>query len=171
MNTGVGCYALLQWIFPTQGSNQHLLHILHWQAGSLPLAPKCPQMTLISSLWAKFICLRGKISVRWGFHSNSGGKESTCNAGDLGLIPWLRRSLEKGTATHSSILAWKIQWTEEPGRLQSMGSQRARQTTYLPPEKSVCRSRSNSQNRTWNNRLVPNWERSMSSLYIVTLLI
>ena len=32
--------------------------------------------------------------------------------------------LEKETATHSSILAWKIPWTEEPGRLQSMGSQR-----------------------------------------------
>ena len=32
--------------------------------------------------------------------------------------------LEKGTATHSSILAWKIPWTEEPGRLQSMGLQR-----------------------------------------------
>ena len=34
--------------------------------------------------------------------------------------------LEKEMATHSSILAWKIQWTEEPGRLQSMGSQRVR---------------------------------------------
>ena len=33
-------------------------------------------------------------------------------------------SLEKGMATHSSILAWRIPWTEEPGRLQSMGSQR-----------------------------------------------
>ena len=32
--------------------------------------------------------------------------------------------LEKGIATHSSILAWKIPWTEEPGRLQSMGSLR-----------------------------------------------
>ena len=31
--------------------------------------------------------------------------------------------LEKGTATHSSILAWRIPWTEEPGGLQSMGSQ------------------------------------------------
>ena len=31
--------------------------------------------------------------------------------------------LEKGTATHSSILAWEIPWTEEPGGLQSMGSQ------------------------------------------------
>ena len=38
-NTGVGCHALLQGIFPTQGSIPHLLHLLHWQAGSLPLAP------------------------------------------------------------------------------------------------------------------------------------
>ena len=35
-------------------------------------------------------------------------------------------SLEKGMATHSSILAWRIPWTEEPGGLQSMGSQRVR---------------------------------------------
>ena len=41
----------------------------------------------------------------------------------------------------------------------------------LPLEKSVCRSGSNSQNWTWNNRLVPNGEMSMSRLYIVTLLI
>ena len=34
--------------------------------------------------------------------------------------------LEKRTATHSSILTWRIPWTEEPGRLQSMGSQRVR---------------------------------------------
>ena len=34
--------------------------------------------------------------------------------------------LEQGMATQSSILAWKIPWTEEPGRLQSMGSQRVR---------------------------------------------
>ena len=34
--------------------------------------------------------------------------------------------LEKGMATHSSILAWRIPWTEEPGRLQSMGSQTVR---------------------------------------------
>jgi len=38
----------------------------------------------------------------------------------------LADSLQKGIATHSNILAWKIPWTEEPGRLQSMGSQRVR---------------------------------------------
>ena len=38
-NTGVGCHALLQGIFPTQGANPCLLCLLHWQVGSLPLAP------------------------------------------------------------------------------------------------------------------------------------
>ena len=93
-------------------------------------------------------------------HSSSGGKKSTCSAGDPGSIPGLGRFagegigyplqyswaslvaqllknlpamwetwvqslgwedlLEKGMATHSSILAWRIPWTEEPGRLQSI---------------------------------------------------
>ena len=44
---------------------------------------------------------------------------------DSGSIPGLRRSPEEGMATHSSILAWGISWTEEPGGLQSMGSQTA----------------------------------------------
>ena len=56
----------------------------------------------------------------------SDGKESTCNAGDSGLIPELGRSLEKGKATHASILGWRSPWTEEPGGLQPMGSQRVR---------------------------------------------
>ena len=38
MNSGMGCRALLQGIFPTQGSNLSFLHLLHWQASSLPLA-------------------------------------------------------------------------------------------------------------------------------------
>ena len=42
---------------------------------------------------------------------------SACNAGDLGR----EDPLEKEMATHSSILAWRIPWTEEPGRLQSTG--------------------------------------------------
>ena len=39
----------------------------------------------------------------------------------------LKDPLEKGMATHSSILVWRIPWTEEPGGLQSMGLQRVRQ--------------------------------------------
>ena len=51
-------------------------------------------------------------------------KNPSANAGDAGLILGSRRSLEKEIATHSSILAWEIPWTEEPGGLQSMGSLR-----------------------------------------------
>ena len=39
-------------------------------------------------------------------------------------------SPEKAVATHSSTLVWKIPWTEEPGRLQSMGSQRTRRSNF-----------------------------------------
>ena len=54
----------------------------------------------------------------------SDSKESACNAGDLcSFDPW-EAPLEKEIATHSSILAWTIPWTEEPSVLQSMGSQR-----------------------------------------------
>ena len=44
-------------------------------------------------------------------------KESTCQVGDVGLIPGLGRSSGKKMATHLSILAGRIPWTEEPGRL------------------------------------------------------
>ena len=60
----------------------------------------------------------------WGFPGGSEVKASARNAKDLGLIPELRRSLEKEMATHSSILAWRTPWMEEPGGLQSMGLQR-----------------------------------------------
>ena len=58
-----------------------------------------------------------------GFPSSSAGKESACNVGDLGSIPRWKDPLEEGMATHSSILAWRVPWTEEPGGLQSMRSQ------------------------------------------------
>ena len=51
----------------------------------------------------------------------SEGEASACNAGDPGSIPGSGSLLEKETAAHLSILAWRIPWTEEPGRLQSMG--------------------------------------------------
>ena len=62
-----------------------------------------------------------------GFPHNSVGKESACNAGDLGSIPGLGRSPGEGMATRSSILAWRIPWTKEPGGLESTGLQRVRQ--------------------------------------------
>ena len=69
-------------------------------------------------------------------------KKLPANAGgvrDLGSIPW-EDPLEKRMATHSNILAWRIPWTEEPGRLQSIGLQRVRQdleTEGVPPTKKL----------------------------------
>ena len=60
------------------------------------------------------------------FPGGSDGKASAYRAGDPGLVPGSEDPLEKETATHSSTLAWKIPWTEKPGRLQSIGLQRDR---------------------------------------------
>ena len=68
--------------------------------------------------------MKNKIKIIFIFLGGSDGEESACNAGNPGSIPGLGRSLEKGMATLSSILAWRISWTEEPGGLLSMGSQR-----------------------------------------------
>ena len=67
----------------------------------------------------RFVLASSTIS---GFPSGSDGKVSACNAGDPGSIPGWEDPLEKEMAIHSSTLAWKIPWTEEPGRLQSVGS-------------------------------------------------
>ena len=56
-----------------------------------------------------------------GFPCGSAGEESACNEGDLGLKLGWEDPLEKGKATQSSVLAWRIPWTVE-----SMGSQRVR---------------------------------------------
>ena len=59
-----------------------------------------------------------------GFPGGSVVKNSPANAGDKGLIPESGRSPGEGNGAHSSILAWKIPQTEEPGRPQSMEPQR-----------------------------------------------
>ena len=58
----------------------------------------------------------------------SAGNAGDLDAEDLGRVPSLgwEDPLEKGRAAHSSILAWRIPWAEEPGQLQSMGLQRVR---------------------------------------------
>ena len=59
-----------------------------------------------------------------GFPGGSDSKESACSEGDLVRSLGWEDPLEKGMATHCSILARRISWTEEPGGPQSMGSQR-----------------------------------------------
>ena len=58
------------------------------------------------------------------FPGGSDGRASACDVGDRVWSLGQEDPLEKETATHSSTLAWKIPWMEEPGGLQSMGSQR-----------------------------------------------
>ena len=69
-NTGAGCHAFLQEIFPTQGSNSRLLHLLHWQGGSLPPAP--PGKSWVS-LWSE-----GELDStrkRWSLKSSPASSE------------------------------------------------------------------------------------------------
>ena len=77
-----------------------------------------------------------------GFPGGPSGKEPTC------LCRRCKRQgfkslgqedqVEKCMATHSSILAWRIPWTEEPGRLQSMGSQELDMTARLSTAQHLC---------------------------------
>ena len=63
----------------------------------------------------------------WSFSGGSDSKELLLKCGRSRFDPWFGKiPLEMGMATHSSILAWRIPWTEEPGKLQSMVSQRGR---------------------------------------------
>ena len=65
-------------------------------------------------------------------------KNLPANAGDVVSIPDWEDPLEEETATHSSILAWEIPWTEEPARLQSMRSQRVRHG-WATKQQQLCR--------------------------------
>ena len=70
------------------------------------------------------VCLLSTVTTVLNFPGGSDGKASAYSAGDPSSIPGLEDPLEKEMATHSSILAWKIPWTEKRCRLQCMRSQR-----------------------------------------------
>ena len=104
-----------------------------WFPSSVYFKPKNytgPKGPGLNSQWsANTIRHTGICASSKGFPSGSVVK-SACKAGatgDMGLIPRSGRSPKEGMATHSSILAWRIPWTEEPGGLQSTGSQRVGQ--------------------------------------------
>ena len=122
-NTGVGSLSLLQEIFLIPR-----VPLLFWCSRQDPAWLLWPRLPLRQegAFWNPDLIL-SLLHILWSFPmpfpSGSVGKES-CNAGDLDLIPGQEDPLEKGMATHSSILAWRIPRTEEPGGLQSMESQR-----------------------------------------------
>ena len=118
-NTGVDCHFLLQVIFPTQGLN--------------PGLPHCRQI---------FYCLSHHIYIWWPSRAwGTIGSQAIYmdfpvaqTVKNMSAMQETRvrslvsgRSSGEGNASHSSILAWRISWTEEPVRLQSVGLQRDRQ--------------------------------------------
>ena len=104
--------------------------------------------------------------VQAGFRKGRGARDQIAN------ICWI---IEKARELQENIYFCFVDYAKAVWMTTNYGKFPSRDGNTsppdLPPEKSVCRSGSNSENWTWNNRLVPNWERSASRLYIVTLLI
>ena len=88
----------------------------------------CHPLLLLPSIFPSTRVFSNKLAlpIRWPKYWSFSFSVSPSNECSLGPVRSLGREdpLEKELATHSSILAWRILWTEEPGGLQSMGSQR-----------------------------------------------
>ena len=78
----------------------------------------CVQGFVWTSIFTYLGCI-SRSGIAGSFPDGSDGKESACNAGDLGSVPGSWRYLGEGNGNASSILAWRIRWTEESGRLHS----------------------------------------------------
>ena len=65
-------------------------------------------------------------------------KNPPASAGDEGSVPVMGRSPGEEMAAHSTILAWEIPWTVEPGDLQSMGSQKITQLASKQQQRVLC---------------------------------
>ena len=105
--------------------------------------------------------------VQAGFRKGRGTRDQIAN---------IRRIIEKARRFQKSTYFCFIDYAKtfegvDHNKLENSSRDGNTRPPDLPPEKSVCRSRSNSWNGTWSNGLVPNRKRSMSRLYIVTLLI
>ena len=110
-NTGMGCHFLLQGIFLTQEVNPGLLHQSH-----ILYRLNYEGNHMVISIWI--------VLLLYDFPGGSDGKASVYNTGVPVRSLGREDPLEKEMAIHSSTVARKIPWTEELGRLQSIGSQR-----------------------------------------------
>ena len=93
----------------------------HSASGVMVHGLRCPEVCGISvprpGIWTHVLCIKTSLVAQTVKHLPAMRETWVQSLGQEDL-------LEKEMATHSSILAWRIPWTEEPGRLQSMGSQR-----------------------------------------------
>ena len=113
-NAGVGGLSLLQRIFPTQGSNPGLLHC-RWILYQLSHKGNPRILEWVTYPFSRNLPNPG---------IEPGSPALQVHSLPTELFREAHNSMEKAMAPHSSTLAWKIPWTEEPGRLQSMGSLR-----------------------------------------------
>ena len=102
--------------------------------------------------------------VQGGFRRGRGTRDSIAN------ICWV---IEKARELQKNIYFCFIDYAKafdcvDHNKLENSSRDVNMRPPYLPPEKSVCRSGSNSQNWTWNNGLIPNWE-GLSQGYILSL--
>ena len=122
---------------PSQAASSVKTHLTHISSGVLSSSfpgPCFPYFIRsnnlqISTLTSNFLLLSSLHSISRnnsmrGFPRGSDSEESACSAEDLGSILGWEDPPEKGMATHSGTLAWRIPWRVEPGGLQSMGPQR-----------------------------------------------
>ena len=140
-NTGVGGHSLLQGIFPTQGSNPGLLHcwqILYQLSHKGSPRIRVGSISLLQGIFPIQESNQGLLHCRWILYQLSYQWSlmqiwASLVAQMVKNLPAMQKTwvqslgredpLEKEMATHSSTLTWRIPWTEEPGRIQSMGSQ------------------------------------------------
>ena len=130
-NTGVGCHSLLQGILPNQGLNPGPLH---WECGVLSIgSPGTSQGSHFKSkpsTGLRVSCHHTGIKIYIMVYWVSLVAQMIRNLPAM-REPWIQSlgqedPLEKGMATHSSILAWRIPWTVELSGLQSMKLQKVR---------------------------------------------
>ena len=95
--------------------------------------------------WAlQFVCEEGQscgteplpsgVCANRRYPDGASGEEPACRCRRClrqGFDPWVRKMLEESVEIYSSVFAWRILWTEEPGELQSMGSQSQKRLKHL----------------------------------------
>ena len=126
-------------ITPLLASRSQRAHIPLQSSGALQAA-----LSTVRALEGGWVCLSSDLPSCEGLSRWLSGKESTCQCRRCRFDPWVGKIPWRGEmATHSSILAWRIPWTEKPGGLQSMGSQRVRHNlttehTLMPSSETVA---------------------------------
>ena len=175
-NTRVGSLSLLQRIFPTQGSNPGLTHcrqilyqlshkgsprILEGVAYPFSRRSSHPKnQTGVS-------CIAGGFFTNWAMRKAQ-DIDKLVAVGPNWQHPLDHQKSKSVPEKHLLMFYWLHQslwWCGSQQTVESSSRDENTRPPYRSPEKSVCGSRGSSYNWTWNNRLVPNWEKYIKAVY------